>query len=38
VSVGGHKIAGAQFGVMMVWAVTAQGRVITNKYFYKLHF
>lgn len=27
VSIGGHKIPGADLDTMMVWAVTAQGRV-----------
>jgi len=30
VSIGGHKILGAKVGVIMVWAVTAQGRVKIN--------
>lgn len=32
VSIGGHKIPEAQLGVIMVWAVTAQGRV--NRHLY----
>ncbi|KAL4141811.1 hypothetical protein QTP88_004372 [Uroleucon formosanum] len=31
VSIGGHKIPGAQLGVIMVWAVTAQGRIFYRK-------